>query len=98
MVGKNLGKVGLDFGVISGASWLIIIAAFMGRFLLQFYQTSIGKLGQTFGMNSFEVGVGFALFTLTFAVAAFLMRKFRPSQLKRVEIISLALLGITMPL
>ncbi|MEM3775620.1 MAG: MFS transporter [Candidatus Micrarchaeaceae archaeon] len=98
MVGKNLGKVGLDFGVISGASWLIIIAAFMGRFLLQFYQTSIGSLGLAFGMNSFEVGVGFALFTLAFAVAAFLMRKFRPSQLKRVEIISLALLGITMPL
>ena len=95
---KSLRKVGLDFGLISGAEWLIIIAAFMGRFLLQFYQTSIGSLGLAFNMTSFEVGIGFALFTLAFAVAAFLMRKFRPSQLKTVEIISLALLGITMPL
>ena len=88
----------MDFGLISGAEWLIIIAAFMGRFLLQFYQTSIGSLGLAFGMTSFEIGIGFALFTLAFAVAAFLMRKFRPSQLKTVEIISLTLLGITMPL
>ena len=95
---KSLRKVGLDFGLISGAEWLIIIAAFMGRFLLQFYQTSIGSLGLAFGMTSFEIGIGFALFTLAFAVAAFLMRKFRPSQLKTVEIISLALLGVTMPL
>ena len=95
---KSLRKVGLDFGLISGAEWLIIIAAFMGRFLLQFYQTSIGSLGLAFSMSSFEVGIGFALFTLAFAVAAFLMRKFRPSELKTVEIISLALLGITMPL
>ena len=95
---KSLRKVGLDFGLISGAEWLIIIAAFMGRFLLQFYQTSIGSLGLAFGMTSFEIGIGFALFTLAFAVAAFLMRKFRPSQLKTVEILSLALLGITMPL
>ncbi len=49
-------------------------------------------------MTPFEVGIGFALFTLAFAVGAFLMRKFRPSQLKSVEIISLALLGITTPL
>ncbi len=95
---KSLRKVGLDFGLISGAEWLIIIAAFMGRFLLQFYQTSIGSLGLAFSMDSFEIGIGFALFTLAFAVAAFLMRKFRPSQLKTVEIISLLLLGITMPL
>ncbi|MEM0155656.1 MAG: MFS transporter [Thermoplasmataceae archaeon] len=95
---RSLRKVGLDFGLISGAEWLIIIAAFMGRFLLQFYQTSIGSLGLAFSMSSFEVGIGFALFTLAFAGAAFLMRKFRPSQLKTVEIISLALLGITMPL
>ncbi|MGC8506480.1 MAG: MFS transporter [Thermoplasmata archaeon] len=95
---KSMRKVGLDFGLISGAEWLIIIAAFMGRFLLQFYQTSIGSLGLAFGMTSFEIGIGFALFTLAFAVAAFLMRRFRPSQLKTVEIISLALLGITMPL
>ena len=95
---KSLRKVGLDFGFISGAEWLIIIAAFMGRFLLQFYQTSIGSLGLAFSMNSFEVGIGFALFTIAFAVAAFLMRTFKPSQLRTVEIISLALLGITMPL
>ncbi len=39
-------KIGLDFGVISGgAEWLIIVAAFLGRYLLQFYQTSIGYLG-----------------------------------------------------
>ncbi|MFP3295564.1 MAG: hypothetical protein RXN81_05485 [Caldisphaera sp.] len=38
---KSLRKVGLDFGVISGAEWLIIIAAFLVRYLLQFYQTSI---------------------------------------------------------
>ena len=95
---RNLRKVGLDFGLISGAEWLIIIAAFLGRYLLQFYQTSIGSLGLAFGMNSFEVGIGFALFTLAFAFAAFLMRKFKPSQLKSVEIISLFLLGITMPL
>ena len=95
---KSLRKVGLDFGLISGAEWLIIIAAFMGRFLLQFYQTSIGSLGLAFAMTSFEIGIGFALFTLAFAGAAFLMRKFRPSQLKTVEIISLALLGVTMPL
>jgi len=95
---RNLRKVGLDFGLISGAEWLIIIAAFLGRYLLQFYQTSIGSLGLAFGMNSFEVGIGFALFTVAFAFAAFLMRKFKPSQLKNVEIISLFLLGITMPL
>jgi MFS family permease len=95
---KSLRKVGLDFGLISGAEWLIIIAAFLGRYLLQFYQTSIGSLGLAFGMDSFEVGIGFALFTIAFAFAAFAMRKFRPSQLKRVEIISLLLLGITMPL
>jgi DHA1 family multidrug resistance protein-like MFS transporter len=95
---KSLRKVGLDFGLISGAEWLIIIAAFLGRYLLQFYQTSIGSLGLAFGMNSFEVGIGFALFTVAFAVAAFAMRKFRPSQLIRVEIISLLLLGVTMPL
>jgi len=95
---RNLRKVGLDFGLISGAEWLIIIAAFLGRYLLQFYQTSIGSLGLAFGMDSFEVGIGFALFTVAFAFAAFAMRKFRPSQLKSVEIISLLLLGITMPL
>ncbi|MGC9134498.1 MFS transporter [Caldisphaera sp.] len=88
----------MDFGVISGAEWLIIVAAFLGRFLLQFYQTSIGSLGLAFGMNKFEVGIGFALFTVMFAVAAFLMRSFKPSQLRFVEMISLALLGITMPL
>ncbi len=95
---KGLRKVGLDFGLISGAEWLIIIAAFLGRYLLQFYQTSIGSLALAFGMNSFEVGIGFALFTVAFAVAAFAMRKFKPSQLKSVEIVSLFLLGITMPL
>jgi DHA1 family multidrug resistance protein-like MFS transporter len=94
----SLRKVGLDFGLISGAEWLIIVAAFLGRYLLQFYQTSIGSLGLAFGMDSFEVGIGFALFTVAFAFAAFAMRKFRPSQLKSVEIISLLLLGITMPL
>lgn len=94
----NWRKVGLDFGVISGAEWIIIVAAFLGRFLLQFYQTSIGSLGLAFGMSSFEVGIGFALFTVMFAVAAFLMRSFKPSQLRVVEMISLALLGITMPL
>jgi len=94
----SLRKVGLDFGLISGAEWLIIIAAFLGRYLLQFYQTSIGSLGLAFGMDSFEIGIGFALFTVAFAFAAFAMRKFRPSQLKSVEIISLLLLGITMPL
>lgn len=95
---KNWRKVGLDFGLISGAEWLIIIAAFLGRYLLQFYQTSIGSLGLAFGMDSFEVGIGFALFTVAFAVAAFAMRRFRPSQLKNVEVISLLLLGITMPM
>jgi MFS family permease len=94
----SLRKVGLDFGLISGAEWLIIIAAFLGRYLLQFYQTSIGSLGLAFGMNSFEVGIGFALFTVAFAFSAFAMRKFKPSQLKSVEIVSLLLLGITMPL
>ncbi len=94
----NWRKVGLDFGVISGAEWIIIVAAFLGRFLLQFYQTSIGSIGLAFGMSSFEVGIGFALFTVMFAVAAFLMRRFKPSQLRAVEMISLALLGITMPL
>ncbi len=94
---RSLRKVGLDFGLISGAEWLIIIAAFLGRYLLQFYQTSIASLALAFGMNSFEVGIGFALFTVAFAFAAFAMRKFRPSQLKSVEIISLFLLGVTMP-
>jgi DHA1 family multidrug resistance protein-like MFS transporter len=94
----SLRKVGLDFGLISGAEWLIIIAAFLGRYLLQFYQTSIGSLGLAFGMDSFEVGIGFALFTVAFAFAAFAMRRFMPSQLKSVEIISLVLLGVTMPL
>jgi len=96
--GKKLRKIGLDFGLISGAEWLIIIAAFLGRYLLQFYQTSIGSLGLAFGMSSFEIGVGFALFTLAFAAAAFVMRKLRPSQLRKVEVVSLLLLGITMPL
>jgi len=95
---RSLRKVGLDFGLISGAEWLIIIAAFLGRYLLQFYQTSIGSLGLAFGMNSFEVGIGFALFTVAFAFSAFAMRKFKPSQLKNVEIVSLLLLGLTMPL
>ena len=95
---RSLRKVGLDFGLISGAEWLIIIAAFLGRYLLQFYQTSIGSLGLAFGMDSFEVGIGFALFTVAFAFAAFAMRRFMPSQLKSVEIISLVLLGVTMPL
>ncbi len=95
---KSLRKVGLDFGLISGTEWLIIIAAFLGRYLLQFYQTSIASLAIAFGMNSFEVGIGFALFTIAFAFSAFAMRKFRPSQLKSVEIVSLLLLGITMPL
>jgi len=95
---RNLRKVGLDFGLISGAEWLIIIAAFLGRYLLQFYQTSIGSLGLAFGMDSFEIGIGFALFTVAFAFAAFAMRRFMPSKLKSVEIISLVLLGITMPL
>ncbi len=95
---QNKRKIGLDFGIISGAEWLIIIAAFIGRYLLQFYQTSIGSLGLAFGMNSFEIGIGFALFTVMFAVAAVLMHSFKPSQLKTVEIVSLALLGITMPL
>jgi DHA1 family multidrug resistance protein-like MFS transporter len=95
---KGLRKIGLDFGLISGAEWLIIVAAFMGRFLLQFYQTTIQEIGAAFGMTSFEVGVGFALFTLAFAASAFLMHRFRPSQLRSVEIISLVLLGATMPL
>jgi MFS family permease len=95
---RGLRKVGLDFWLISGAEWLVIVAAFLGRYLLQFYQTSIWNLSQSFGMNSFEVGIGFALFTVAFAVAAFLMREFKPSQLKTVELISLPLLGITMPL
>ncbi len=95
---SSLRKVGLGFGLISGAEALIIIAAFLGRYLLQFYQTSIGSLALAFGMDSFEVGIGFALFTVAFAFAAFTMRKFRPSQLKSVEIVSLFLLGITMPL
>ncbi len=88
----------MDFGVISGAEWLIIVAAFLGRYLLQFYQTSIGYLGSTFGMNSFEIGIGFALFTLAFAASAFIMHRIRPSQLRTAEIIALTLLGATMPL
>jgi len=36
MSNKSLRKVCLYFGVISGAEWLIIIAAFLGRYLLQF--------------------------------------------------------------
>ncbi len=95
---KNWRKVGLDFGLISGAEWLIIIAAFLGRYLLQFYQTSIASLSLAFGMDSFEVGIGFALFTIAFALSAFAMREFKPSQLKNVEIISLLSLGLTMPL
>jgi MFS family permease len=95
---QGLRKLGLDFGLISGAEWLIIIGGFMGTFLMLFYQTSIGTLATAFGMNSFEVGVGFALFMLAFAAAAFLMHRFKPSQLRLVEIISLVLLGSTMPL
>lgn len=49
-------------------------------------------------MNSFEVGIGFALFTLTFAASAFIMHRIRPSQLRMAEIIELTLLGVTMPL
>jgi hypothetical protein len=36
--GRSLRKAGLDFGLISGAEWLVIVAAFLGRYLLQFYQ------------------------------------------------------------
>ncbi|MFP3282896.1 MAG: MFS transporter [Nitrososphaeria archaeon] len=95
---KGLRKVGLDFGLISGAEWLIIVAAFLGRFLLQFYQTTIESIGAAFGMDPFEVGVGFAMFTLAFAASAFLMHGFKPSQLRSVEVISLIVLGSTMPL
>jgi len=95
---QGLRKLGLDFGLISGAEWLIIVAAFLGRFLLQFYQTTIQEIGAAFGMDPFEVGVGFALFTLAFAASAFLMHGLRPSQLRTAEVIALVVLGSTMPL
>ena len=95
---QGLRKLGLDFGLISGAEWLIIVAAFLGRFLLQFYQTTIEEIGAVFGMDPFEVGVGFALFTLAFAASAFLMHRLRPSQLRTAEVIALVALGSTMPL
>ena len=95
---QGLRKLGLDFGLISGAEWLIIVAAFLGRFLLQFYQTTIQEIGAAFGMDPFEVRVGFVLFTLAFAASAFLMHRLRPSQLRTAEVIALVALGSTMPL
>ncbi|MGC8562841.1 MAG: MFS transporter [Thermoplasmata archaeon] len=91
-------KSGLDFGYISGAEWLVIIGAFLGTYVFMFYQTTIQVLGAFFGMDSFEVGIGFALFTVAFATAAFVMHKFKPAQLRNAEMLSLVLLGVTMPL
>ncbi|RIV20948.1 MFS transporter [Alicyclobacillaceae bacterium I2511] len=94
----NSRKIGLAVGMISGTEWLVIATAFLGRFMLQFYQTTIGYAAALFGMDATQIGIAFALFGVAFGLAAFLVHKIAPAQLRRTVGICLLLLGATMPL
>ncbi|MGC8513212.1 MAG: MFS transporter [Acidimicrobiales bacterium] len=94
----NVRKVGLAVGLISTTEWLVIAIAFLSRYLLQFYQTSIGYATGRFGMDATETGIAFALFGVAFGLAAFLVHRIPPSRLRGVVAISLVALGMTMPL
>ena len=94
----NVRKVGLAVGLISTTEWLVIAIAFLSRYLLQFYQTSIGYATGRFGMDATETGIAFALFGVAFGLAAFLVHRVPPAKLRGVVAICLVALGATMPL
>jgi len=95
---KQFRKVGLSVNLISATEWLIIIIAFLGRYMLQFYQTAIGYTAGFFGLNTTQVGIAFALFGVAFGLAAFIVHKISPSKFRGTVAISLVILGGTMPL
>ncbi|MGC8544938.1 MAG: MFS transporter [Athalassotoga sp.] len=95
---KDLRKLGLSINLISVTEWLIIVVAFLGRYMLQFYQTAIGYTAGFFGLNATEVGIAFALFGVAFGLAAFIVHKISPSKFRSLVAISLLILGLTMPL
>jgi DHA1 family multidrug resistance protein-like MFS transporter len=94
----NIRKVGLAVGLISTTEWLVIVIAFLSRYLLQFYQTSIGYAAGRFGMDATQTGIAFALFGVAFGLAAFLVHRIGPAQLRGTVAVCLVLLGLTMPL
>ncbi|MGC8627699.1 MAG: MFS transporter [Acidimicrobiales bacterium] len=94
----NLRKVGLAVGLISATEWLVISTSFLSRYLLQFYQTSIGYATGRFGMDASETGIAFALFGVAFGLAAFLVHRLPPARLKVAVAVCLVALGATMPL
>ena len=94
----NMRKVGLAVGLISATEWLVILTAFLSRYLLQFYQTSIGYATGRFGMDATETGIAFALFGVAFGLAAFLVHRLPPARLKAAVAVCLVALGATMPL
>ncbi len=94
----NVRKVGLAVGLISTTEWLVIATAFLSRYLLQFYQTSIGYATGRFGMDATATGIAFALFGVAFGLAAFLVHRVPPARLRGVVAICLVALGATMPL
>jgi len=94
----NPRKLGLSVGLISVTEWIVIAAAFLARYLLQFYQTSIGYLSAQLGLDPVAVGIAFALFSLAFALAAFVIHRIPPARLVAATMGSLLLLGATMPL
>ena len=94
----NVRKVGLAVGLISTTEWLVIVSAFLSRYLLQFYQTSIGYAAGRFGMDATQTGIAFALFGVAFGLAAFLVHRIAPAQLRTTVAVCLVLLGLTMPL
>ncbi|MCL4407904.1 MAG: MFS transporter [Thermotogae bacterium] len=95
---KDLRKLGLSINLISVTEWLIIVVAFLGRYMLQFYQTAIGYTAGFFGLNTTQVGIAFALFGVAFGLAAFIVHKISPSKFRILVAISLLILGLTMPL
>jgi len=94
----NVRKVGLAVGLISTTEWLVIAIAFLSRYLLQFYQTSIGYATGRFGMDATATGIAFALFGVAFGLAAFLVHRLPPARLRGAVAICLVALGATMPL
>ncbi len=94
----NVRKVGLAVGLISATEWLVIAAAFLSRYLLQFYQTSIGYATGRFGMDATATGIAFALFGVAFGLAAFLVHRLPPARLRGAVAVCLVALGATMPL
>lgn len=95
---KALRKLGLSINLISATEWLIIAIAFLGRYMLQFYQTAIGYTAGFFGLNATQVGIAFALFGVAFGLAAFVVHKISPAKFRSLVAISLLILGATMPL